>query len=71
MKNKELAKSTAIGAGVGVALTGILRLPVLGMFLDCECPERGAGLVLTAGGIVGGIIGAVKEVIKQNSNPSK
>lgn len=65
MDSKELIKSTAIGVGAGAALATILRLPILGMFLDCDCPERGAGLVIATGGVVGGIIGAIRELVKQ------
>jgi hypothetical protein len=64
MDKHELLRSTAIGVGAGVGLTLLLRLPILGMFIDCECPERGAGIALAIGGVIGALVGAITELAR-------
>jgi len=62
INKKELlisARSAGIGALSGIGIASVLRLPVIGMFIDCNSPERGLMVVYGLSGLMGGIIGII------------
>lgn len=66
--SKEIIKKAGYGAGAGVLLATFLRLPILGMLVDCDCPERGAGVVYGLSALAGACIGAINELVNQRTN---
>jgi len=68
---KEIIKKAGYGAGAGVLLATFLRLPVVGMLIDCDCPERGAGVVYGLSAVAGGCIGIINELVKEYKDPNK